>query len=346
MDSFIIDVPSVVSSLGIDAKNMSGRLKACCPFHKEKTPSWYIELDDPYRFHCFGCGESGNIFSLYTRITGRDFYKDYGLDKGNYQLFSTMQKPRVFGEIKQRKIDSIEGELLLPYDNQEVMAYLLNRNTQEPITKEFLEYYNIKYTIQAEINRPKEEKERGTFFNHRLTVPIIENKIMVGLEGRSYNGGKPKVLYPKNSSVDTLLGIDNLSYDEPLYLAEGVFHLPGLFKLGLRNISCVFGASISPRQIALLQKFKKIIFFPDNDEAGQKALKTLAGGYEKDSLYVGTIPLEYDKSGKPVDLGDLTVKEIEKIISNSLSYIEYQFDKIDPFDKKNQQNPSNLLLKI
>jgi DNA primase len=224
------------------------------------------------------------------------------------------------------------------------MNYLLSRNTKEPISREFLDYYGIKYTIQAEINRPKDSKERGTFFNHRLTVPIIENKVLVGLEGRSYNGGSPKVLYPKNSCVDTLLNIDNLNPDEPLYLAEGVFHLPSLFNTGRRNISCTFGASVSAKQISILKKFKEIIYFPDNDDAGERAIETIIKGLNKDSLFICKLPYILNDKGKALDLGDFTAEEIDNFLLNVIPYNDYNYDKVDPFDRKDEISPGKVFL--
>ena len=44
----------------------------CCPFHKEKTPSFKIN-DDQGSFYCFGCGAKGDIFTLYTDLYNYSF---------------------------------------------------------------------------------------------------------------------------------------------------------------------------------------------------------------------------------------------------------------------------------
>src|ERR1700742_1755423 len=49
----------------------SGRdTKGCCPFHNEKTPSFYV-YDDHY--HCFGCGEHGDAITFTMKTTGASF---------------------------------------------------------------------------------------------------------------------------------------------------------------------------------------------------------------------------------------------------------------------------------
>ena len=51
----------------------SGRnWKGCCPFHGEKTPSFYV-YDD--HFHCFGCGVHGDVISFVMQSEGRSFLR-------------------------------------------------------------------------------------------------------------------------------------------------------------------------------------------------------------------------------------------------------------------------------
>ena len=68
----------------------SGRKKGCCPFHREKTPSFYIDEREGY-FKCFGCGEGGDIITFVEKIKGCDFNQatDYlcelfGIDKSKF----------------------------------------------------------------------------------------------------------------------------------------------------------------------------------------------------------------------------------------------------------------------
>ena len=62
----------IVSVIGRRVKlARSGRnWKGCCPFHGEKTPSFYVYED---HFHCFGCGAHGDVITFVMRLEGRTF---------------------------------------------------------------------------------------------------------------------------------------------------------------------------------------------------------------------------------------------------------------------------------
>lgn len=61
-----------VASKGMKLKKSGSHFVGLCPFHREKTPSCFI-YPESNRFHCFGCGESGDIISLTQYLYGVDF---------------------------------------------------------------------------------------------------------------------------------------------------------------------------------------------------------------------------------------------------------------------------------
>lgn len=64
----IVKITDVIRDSGIELKGNKG----LCPFHEEKTPSFFA-ADKRGRFKCFGCGESGDIFDFVQRFYGMDF---------------------------------------------------------------------------------------------------------------------------------------------------------------------------------------------------------------------------------------------------------------------------------
>lgn len=67
-----VDLADLVASYGVQVKHAGSTLKACCPFHNEKTPSFVIDRVKGF-YHCFGCGESGDAIKFVQKIEGATF---------------------------------------------------------------------------------------------------------------------------------------------------------------------------------------------------------------------------------------------------------------------------------
>ena len=66
------DLAQVAAGYGIQLKRAGANLIALCPFHDERTPSFNIRSADQY-FHCFGCGEKGDVFALVRKLEKIEF---------------------------------------------------------------------------------------------------------------------------------------------------------------------------------------------------------------------------------------------------------------------------------
>ena len=66
------DLSDLIASYGIQVKRAGGSYKACCPFHHEKTPSFHIQPEKGF-YHCFGCGESGDVIKFVMKYEGLTF---------------------------------------------------------------------------------------------------------------------------------------------------------------------------------------------------------------------------------------------------------------------------------
>ena len=67
-----IDLAELISSYGVSVKRVGSSIKACCPFHHEKTPSFHINESKGF-YHCFGCGESGDAIKFVRAMDGLTF---------------------------------------------------------------------------------------------------------------------------------------------------------------------------------------------------------------------------------------------------------------------------------
>ena len=65
----IVDIISEKVALSQSSRN---QWKGLCPFHNEKTPSFFVNEEKNF-YHCFGCGEAGNVISFLMKIDGVNF---------------------------------------------------------------------------------------------------------------------------------------------------------------------------------------------------------------------------------------------------------------------------------
>src|SRR3989338_6120818 len=131
----IVDV--VGSYLKLD--RAGGNLKARCPFHNEKTPSFFIS---PSRssFYCFGCGAKGDIFTFVEKFEGLDFMgalkvlaekTGVKLDTKNFQKDNRRE---ILYEILEIATEFFADEL---EKNESAKKYILNRGLSEKTLKNF-----------------------------------------------------------------------------------------------------------------------------------------------------------------------------------------------------------------
>jgi hypothetical protein len=66
------NIVTVLESYGVQLKRAGKLLKACCPFHTEKTPS-FIVYPDENLWHCFGCNIGGDVFDFVKKIDNIGF---------------------------------------------------------------------------------------------------------------------------------------------------------------------------------------------------------------------------------------------------------------------------------
>ena len=88
-----IDIADLVTSYGFQLKHSGSDLWCCCPFHTEKTPSFKVDSSRG-TYHCFGCGESGDVFSFVQKQEGLSFIESVQKLAGiaNVELHNTVSR--------------------------------------------------------------------------------------------------------------------------------------------------------------------------------------------------------------------------------------------------------------
>ncbi len=138
-----INLAELIESYGLAVRRTGSSAKVCCPFHKEKTPSFHINLERNI-YKCFGCGESGDALSFVQKYEGLTFID--ALKKLADQAGVKLQSNHYDPEAKLReRLYQIHEELASFYqrcleqtkEGQIARDYLQQRELHGDIVKQF-----------------------------------------------------------------------------------------------------------------------------------------------------------------------------------------------------------------
>ena len=285
----------VISELGIRSPSGFRRgmdnLMCQCPFHEDNHPSMGIDLNRGI-YHCFSCGRKGKMESLYKEFTGIELFpKDNKAD-----AFTKFSRP-IFEyqyHIPKRKV------IYLNYDRNSMIPALDSKECVDYLNKRGIK---LELADKAGFLYAKDTRINTTRFSERLCIPIYENGNIVSMEGRQLNSedSGPKVLYPKNTSVNMLYDVDNLDFNSDVFAVEGLMDLCVLRSCDFfSNSTSIFGANVTKRQLEQIEKCNRFIYIYDLDEAGKKTVEQLRAS-KLDNIYVLKIPSSY---------GGVTLKDV------------------------------------
>ncbi|MDI2090633.1 DNA primase [Commensalibacter oyaizuii] len=290
----------------------SGRhWKACCPFHGEKTPSFYI-YDD--HFHCYGCGAHGDVISFVMQNEGKSF------SEALYELaaLAGLEVPQQSPQQKERQEQQHNLYELMAAAHQYYLDqfksprakvgrdYLMRRGISEHSINQFglcwsgdgrgglIDYlkgmgYSIHHIGEAGLLRKQSDDQWGgeLFFN-RVMFPIFDRRNrVIAFGGRILGDGQPKYLNspetPLFAKRRVLYGLNNLGSIhsrkdiDPLYntvlVVEGYMDVIALYQAGFHGAVAPLGTALTQDQMRLLWRAtpKPVLCF-DGDSAGHRAM--------------------------------------------------------------------------
>jgi len=258
----------------------------------------------------------------YKIVTNKDINNFNSITNLDYSLSRNNDSKRYKSKSVKSNFHFIDNNLLKPL-NPEKYYYTKKRG----FTKQFCESFNIKeciegyykgYMIIPVIDTEQKifdfearklyqkEKLREKGLTEELLDCLKKEGQLVIKEGNLYSKkydkviidddlkyllGK-KVLYASGTKLkDTIFNIDNLDFEEDVYISEGSGTVPKVYENISKNITCLFGSELTENQIEILKKFKKRkLIIPDGDRASAKMIEEL--NMEIGNTYVIDIPSE------------------------------------------------------
>lgn len=278
----------------------------CCPFHQEKTPSCKVDSVSQ-TWHCFGCGEGGDIISYVRKLDDVDFVDAvrFLARRANIELAESAQAGKAHSLKARLKAVCAETasyyHMLLMRSSDEGAAsarsYLSGRDLGGTIPASWnLGYapgrrqlvthlrslgYTDKEMIDANVAVRGQQGVNDRFFN-RVMFPINDVRgDCIAFGGRVIGQGEPKYLNTGDTPIfhksEVLFALDKakarMTSTGDAIVVEGYTDVIALHESGFTNVVATLGTSLTRQHIRLLSHHAKsrIIYLFDGDEAGQRA---------------------------------------------------------------------------
>lgn len=304
-----LNIVDVVSEY-FPVRKAGSNYKAACPFHKEKTPSFVVNLERQ-SWRCFGaCATGGDIFSFIMRIENLEFgealrllaekagvtLQDRTVKDGSEPLYKINLEATSF---YQKVLNTPEGLNASNYledrgvDLKTISDFQLGMSPSGGARlKEHLSSlgFDLDLAIKAGLLKKTDSGIIKDFFWNRLMFPIHDRKGQVtGFGGRSLDNSNPKYINTSSTPVfdkrTTLYGLHmsstSIIKESRAIVVEGYMDTITAHQFGYSNVVASMGTALTEQQVQNLRSSAKtVIQALDPDIAGQEAtLNSLESAY-------------------------------------------------------------------
>jgi DNA primase len=300
------DIVEVISET-VPLSRAGASHRGLCPFHREKTPSFYV---NPARqaYKCFGCGEGGSVFQFLMKTRNLSFAdaveelaERYGVTV-RYEGGRPQARPRedLYGIL--RLASEVYRGLLGAPAGKAGREFLKRRGVTPEAEREFaLGWAGFGGELAAALGKagidPARAQEAGLLipsgqghrerFRGRVLFPIADARGRIcGFGGRAIDDAVPKYLNSPESDLyrkSALLyglhhALPSIRKDGRVVVVEGYMDLIGLWQKGIRSVVATCGTALTEIHARTLKRLSEnVILFYDGDLAGKTAA-VRAGG--------------------------------------------------------------------
>jgi len=305
-----LDIVDVVSEY-IKLQRAGTSYRACCPFHKEKTPSFFVS-QERQTFHCFGCDKGGDMFTFVQEMEGVEFVEAMqrlaqkaGVEVRKMNPEQQNKKTRTL-EVLMWAARYYYHVLNTTQTGADALKYAREKRGLEDKT---IEAWRVGFAPESwEALRKflqkkgfKEEEmraagltiqgKRGDYdrFRNRLMFPIMDHYGgIVGFTGRIMPGAdsdmakylnSPETIVFNKSSVVFGLHAAKKAIREAgsALLVEGQMDCISAHQAGIENAVATSGTALTDKHISLIKRFSStLVLAMDDDTAGHDAAKRAA----------------------------------------------------------------------
>ncbi|MDO8496223.1 MAG: DNA primase [bacterium] len=332
-----LSVVDVISGY-IKVQKSGANFKARCPFHNEKTPSFYISPERQI-WHCFGCQKGGDVFGFVKEIEGIEFVEALRLlaQRAGVKLEqydpSVSNEKTVLYEICETATRFFEKQLHHSSIGKVALAYLKDRGLNDNTIKEFRlgfapeGWHNLSQFLrdcgfkdEDIIDSGMTIKKEGNLdmhdrFRSRIIFPIANiNDQVIGFTGRVFGDNHPAdvgkyinspqtVIYDKSR---VLYGLNKAKVEtrkaDRCLLVEGNMDAIMSYQAGVKNVAATSGTALTPSHLQILQRYtNNLDFCFDTDTAGSVATRRGIGLGLAHNFNIKIVQLQDPECKDPAD---------------------------------------------
>jgi DNA primase len=360
-----LDVVDIVGEY-LTLKNAgSGSFKTLCPFHGEKSASFYVSREKQI-WHCFGCDKGGDLISFVMEMEGMNFPealrhlgKKAGVEIPEFHAQKGSQEKEFLvglNELAGKYFEAVlwkheEGGVAKKYLNERGIAIELAKKFRlgfaadrwDALTK-FLSQkgYDEKRQINAGLVKRRNSGD-GVIdrFRGRVMIPLTNySGRIVGFTGRSLVEDKeksgPKYLNSPETKIyhksDVLFGLDlaktSIRKKKSVIVVEGNLDVVASHKAGIEHVVASSGTALTESQLLQLKKLtSNLIFAFDADAAGFNAARRGIHLAQKIGFDIQVISIPEEVGKDPDDVVQKNPNKWIEAVENPIHIMEYYFQK-------------------
>lgn len=331
--------------------------KGLCPFHQEKTPSFYVDREKGL-WHCYGCQKGGDIFS-FVMETGNLAFNEavevlarragVQLERSPEAAKQASERDRMYRALEAAAVFFRE-QLAHPVRGKAAREYMERRGVDAPTAERFrlgcapnawdelLRGLGNKGFPPALLEKAGLAQLRqagdGHFdlFRHRLMFPIVDlQDRVVGFGGRALDASEPKYLNSRETPVfakgRTLYALnwarDEIRKQDEIVVVEGNMDVLTAHQFGITNAVASLGTALTAEQVLTMKRLAaRAVIVYDADAAGQAAMERAMALFEEADLPVRVAVLP---AGDPDEfLRKQGAEAFRRLVERALPVFEYQ----------------------
>ncbi len=359
-----LNIVDVISSY-ISLEKRGTNYWACCPFHHEKTPSFSVSEPDQF-YHCFGCGESGDIIKFVREMENIDFMDAVKLlaeraklpmPQSNYDNQKTVEQKRKRDTLLKILNDTAHFYLdnLNSGKADEHIEYILKRQIPSNVVRTFglgasLDFTSLPAYLLSKGYNKQDMLDSGVINSvngrlvdsqgGRLIFPIINAMgEVIAFGGRAlkkvdfgkYKNTKDTLVFNKSKTLYNINLLKKLKTTQTIrevIMVEGYMDTLSLYQAGFKNVVASMGTSLTQDQARLIKRYTdNVLISYDGDAAGQHANLRGLEILKNEGLNVKVVPLVDDLDPDDV-IKQLGAEGYQSCLDRAMPLIDFKLHSL------------------